>query len=87
MNNSARLFVQHVVHAVRGATFETMAVGHAIHTVAELQQQIHEDLRRQHPEWIEAGGESPMCDLYEARLSRLLETCAPSIAVGIKIRS
>jgi hypothetical protein len=42
--------------------------------VAELQRQIHDDLRRQHPEWIEPGGESPMCDFYEARLRRLLET-------------
>jgi hypothetical protein len=46
--------------------------------VAELQRQIHDDLRRQHPEWIEPGGESPMCDFYEARLRRLLKTCARS---------
>jgi hypothetical protein len=44
--------------------------------VAELQQQIHDDLRRQHPEWIEPGGESPMCEFYEARLRQLLETGA-----------
>jgi len=53
-----------------------IVVGHPIHTLAELQQQIHDDLRRQHPEWIEPNGESPMCDLYEARLSQLLETYA-----------
>jgi hypothetical protein len=38
-----------------------------------LQLQIHDDLRAQHPEWIGPNGESPMCDLYEARLARLLE--------------
>ena len=48
------------------------AAPHQIHTYAELRQQIHNDLRRQHPEWIEPGGESPMCDFYEARLMDLL---------------
>ena len=43
-----------------------------IHTYAELQQQIHDDLRLQHPEWIQTGGESPICDSYEARLMELL---------------
>ena len=43
-----------------------------IHTYAELQQQIHDDLRLQHPEWIQPGGESPICDSYEARLMELL---------------
>ena len=37
-------------------------------TVADLRQQIHDDLRRQHPEWVLLNGESPMCDAYEARL-------------------
>jgi hypothetical protein len=78
MNNSTKSFVQHVVLAVRKAAFKTIVVGQRIHSVTELQQQIHEDLRRQHPEWIGAGGESPMCDFYEARLRRLLEACAPS---------
>ena len=38
----------------------------------QLQQQIHEALRRQHPEWVQANGESPMCDAYESRLAELL---------------
>jgi hypothetical protein len=54
--------------------YAPIVVGHPIHTVTELQQQIHDDLRRQHPEWIEPNGESPMCDFYEARLIQLLET-------------
>ena len=40
--------------------------------VADLRQQIHDDLRTQHPEWILPSGESPMCDAYEARLMDLL---------------
>ena len=44
------------------------AVPHQIHTYAELRQQIHNDLRIQHPEWIEPNGECPMCDFYESRL-------------------
>ena len=43
-----------------------------IHTYAELQQQIHGDLRLQHPEWIQPDGKSPICDSYEARLMELL---------------
>jgi len=44
-----------------------------IDSFAELQLQIHNDLRAQHPEWIESNGESPMCDFYEDRLAQLLE--------------
>lgn len=45
---------------------------HQIHTYTELQQQIHDDLRIQHPEWVQPNGESPMCDSYEARLMKTL---------------
>jgi hypothetical protein len=51
---------------------KSMAVPHQIHTYTELRQQIHDDLRFQHPEWIELNGRSPMCDFYEARLMELL---------------
>jgi hypothetical protein len=27
-----------------------------------LQRQIHDALRKEHPEWVEPNGESPMCD-------------------------
>ena len=47
---------------------------HQIHTYTELRQQIHDDLRIQHPEWIEPNGESPTCDSYEVRLMELLDT-------------
>src|SRR5260370_12096314 len=46
---------------------------HQAHTYTELRQQIHDDLRVQHPEWIQPNGESPMCDAYEARLMDLLD--------------
>ena len=42
-------------------------------SIAELRQQIHVDLRIQHPEWIEPTGECPKCDSYESRLAELLE--------------
>jgi hypothetical protein len=51
-----------------------IAEPHQIHTYTELQQQIHDDLRIQHPEWVQPNGESPMCDSYEARLMELLGT-------------
>jgi len=51
-----------------------MAVPHQIHTYPELRQQIHDDLRVQHPEWVQQNGESPTCDSYEARLNALLGT-------------
>jgi hypothetical protein len=43
-------------------------MSHQIHTYTELRQQIHDDLRIQHPEWVEPNGESSMC------LMELLET-------------
>ena len=41
---------------------------HQIHTYAELRKQIHDDLRIQHPEWVEPNGESSM------RLLEMLDT-------------
>ena len=41
---------------------------------SELQQQIHDDLRIQHPEWVERNGECPTCDSYESRLTEMLDT-------------
>jgi hypothetical protein len=38
-----------------------ITMSHQIHTYAELRQQIHDNLRKQHPEWIEPNGESSMC--------------------------
>ena len=52
-------------------------VPHQAHTYSELRQQIHDDLRIQHPEWIQPTGECPMCDAYEARLMELLDPLRP----------
>jgi hypothetical protein len=50
-----------------------MALPHEIRTYTELLQQIHHELRIQHPEWVQSNGESPMCDAYEVRLTELLD--------------
>ena len=42
-----------------------------------LQRQIHDALRKEHPEWVEPNGESPMCDSYETRLMESLNTLPP----------
>jgi hypothetical protein len=52
-------------------------MAHQVHTYTELRQQIRDDLRIQHPEWVQPNGESPMCDAYEARLMELLDTLTP----------
>ena len=49
-------------------------MSHQILTCTELRKQIHDDLRIQHPEWVELNGECPVCDSYEARLIELLDT-------------
>ena len=53
---------------------QPIAMSQQIHTYTELQQQIHHDLRIQHPEWVHPNGESPLCDSYEARLMELINT-------------
>jgi hypothetical protein len=57
----------------------TKPMAHQLHTYTELQQQIHDDLRIQHPEWVQPNGESPICDSYEARLMKLLLGATPSV--------
>ncbi len=52
---------------------KSSGVPHQAHTYTELREQIHDDLRIQHPEWIQPSGECPMCDAYEARLLELLD--------------
>jgi len=51
---------------------------HQVHSYSALLRQIHNDLRVQHPEWIQPNGESPMCDSYEARLVELLDALRPA---------
>ena len=51
-----------------------IAMSHPIHTYTELQEQIHDDLRIQHPDWVKPNGKSPMCDSYDACLTEMLGT-------------
>jgi hypothetical protein len=39
---------------------------------AELQREMHDALRVQHPEWVQSNGDSPICDAYESRFAELL---------------
>jgi len=48
-------------------------MSHQIHSYTELRQKIHDDLRLQHPEWVQPNGESPICDSYDARLMELID--------------
>jgi hypothetical protein len=57
-----------------------MVMVHQVQTYADLRKQIHDDLRMQHPEWIQPNGESPMCDSYEARLLEVLRGLTQSDA-------
>ena len=43
------------------------------HSYIQLQREIHDALREQHPEWIEQNGDSPICESYESRFAELLE--------------
>ena len=52
---------------------QPIAMSQQIHTYTELQQQIHDDLRIQHPDWVNSDGSSPTCDSYESRLRELLD--------------
>ena len=59
-------------HATAESSANPTAPRHQIYTYAELRQQIHDDLRFQHPEWVQPDGTSPLCDACEARLMELL---------------
>jgi hypothetical protein len=43
-----------------------------IRSYIQLQRQIHDALREQHPEWIEQNGDCPTCESYESRFVELL---------------
>lgn len=45
---------------------------HQIHSYADLQKQLHNDLLVQHPEWIDSDGNCPTCDEYDRRLAQLI---------------
>lgn len=45
-------------------------------TYADLQREVLQALRLQHPEWVQSDGASPIYDRYEARLAELLRVAA-----------
>ena len=53
---------------------------HEIRSYSQLQQQIHDALRVQHPEWVEPNGNCPTCESYESRLAELLGLSSPKDA-------
>ncbi len=60
-----------------------MVMLHQLYTYTDLRKQLHDDLRIQHPEWVQPNGESPVCDSYEARLMKTLDVLVrqhPSIS-------
>lgn len=54
-------------------------MAHKSDPYTELKQQIQEDLRAQHPEWVQPGGDCPTCDSYVSRLAQLLNQLANRI--------
>jgi hypothetical protein len=44
-----------------------------IRPYVQLQHEIHDALRQQHPEWIEQNGDCPTCESYESRFAELLD--------------
>ena len=48
------------------------------YSYVQLQREIHDALRKQHPEWIEPNGDCPTCDSYESRFAKLLGLSSPS---------
>ena len=44
-----------------------------IRSYVQLQRQIHDALREQHPEWIDQNGDCPTCESYESRFAELLD--------------
>jgi hypothetical protein len=58
-------------------------MSHPTNSYRELQQQIHQDLRIQHPDWVKPNGDCPTCDSYELRLAELLGLTQRSNAARI----
>jgi hypothetical protein len=66
---------------------ECLKMPNEIRSYSELLQQIHDDLRIQHPEWVEPNGDCPICDSCEARLAELLGITQRASAVGLPVSS
>jgi hypothetical protein len=49
-----------------------------IRAYTQLQRQIRNALRVEHPEWVKPNGDCPTCDSYESRLAELLGLSSPN---------
>jgi hypothetical protein len=49
-----------------------------VRSYVQLQKQIHDALRVEHPEWVEPNGDCPTCQSYESRLAELLSLSSPN---------
>jgi len=58
-------------------TDTSLSVPHEVRAYVQLQQQIHEALLREHPEWVDPDGSCPTCEIYESRLAKLLGVPSP----------
>ena len=56
----------------------SLTVPETVQPYVQLQQQIHEALRKEHPEWVEPNGDCPVCEAYELRLAELLRLSSES---------
>jgi hypothetical protein len=53
-----------------------------IRSYAELRELIRVSLRIQNPQWVHPNGDSPVCDLYEARFAELIRLATPGQTEG-----
>ena len=50
----------------------------------QLQREVHDALRAQHPDWILPNGDCPTCDSYDARFAELLMHAPPRSSRALK---
>ena len=65
------------IQANSDSTSRHASVAKRIAAYAQLQKQLHHDVRTQNPDWVDAEGNSPMCDWYDRRLAKLISTVHP----------
>ncbi|PYJ05649.1 MAG: hypothetical protein DME95_03375 [Verrucomicrobia bacterium] len=81
LENPAYAKWRHSDHGRRFGAMKTNTLPKAtdeIRSYTQLQRQIHDALRAEHPEWVEANGDCPTCESYESRLAELLGVSSPN---------
>jgi hypothetical protein len=53
-------------------TITLSTASNEVRAYAQLQQEMHDALRVQHPDWVKPNGDCPTCESYESRLAELL---------------